>query len=234
MASVTDGDGNLGRREALSLFGLVIAAAACGSATTHGVAASTTSRSAPSTGGVAPTGRHSTTTGTPATNIVAGRNAALNHAILSEDAKGFNGRWNGDWSIAGGARGTVAGTVTIDPDARTLTAIVDPGIAVLGQPNLPGFRVEGSVDSFVYNSNTGAFHIVQSTPVGIATLESLDGIGSGTFRLTVTNIPKHLSVQRVVATGVANRGGQIPIQFAITHANGAVQHGTATLKPVGR
>ncbi len=128
----------------------------------------------------------------------------------------------------------VSGTVTIDPDARTLTAIVDPGIAALGDPPLPGFRVEGSVDSFVYNADTGAFHIVQTTPVGTATLQSVEGIGSGTFRLTMSEIPKHLSVRRVVATGVANRAGQIPVQFTITHANGTTQRGAVTLEPLGR
>ena len=224
-------DSTLGRREALSLFGLIIAAAAC-SGSGKGVTSPTPSSTLAPTRGRGPTVAGTTTSAPPA--VVRGRNAALDHAILADDAPGYNGRWRGEWSIVGGSSGVISGTVTIDPDARTLTAIFDPGIALLGGSPLPGFRVEGSVDSFVYDANTGAFHIVQTTPVGVATLESAQGIGSGTFKLTGTSIPKHVNVERVVATGVVNRAGRIPVQFTITRTDGVTQTGSMTLAPVGR
>ncbi len=235
--------GTVGRREALSLFALVVVAAACGTSGSSGgdgeAGSSTTDRSATTSSrspGSSPPAAIAPTTAAPTTSttVVRGRNAALDHDILAEDARGFNGRWRGAWSVVGGGSGVISGDVTIDPDARTLVAVVDPGVAVLGGAPLPGFTVRGSVDSFVYDGQTGAFHIRQTTPVGVAALDSVGGMGSGTFKLTVTDIPSHLDVRSFVATGRANQGGVIPTDFTIVRADGTSHHGSVTFAPVGR
>jgi hypothetical protein len=226
----------VGRREALSLFGLVALAAACGSSGQRGgtsASSSVTTRAPGSVAPPAPTSAAALST-TTSTTVVRGHNAALDHEILALDARGFNGRWRGAWSLGGGGSGEISGNVTIDPDARTLVAVIDPGIAVLGGAPLPGFTVRGSVDSFVYDGQTGEFHIRQTTPVGVAALDSVRGMGSGTFKLTVTNIPAHLDVRSVVATGRANQGGVIPTEFTILRTDGTAQHGSVTFSQPGR
>jgi hypothetical protein len=228
--------GPLERREFLGLLGF-LALAACSSSTKKaapGASTSTTARGVPPT--IGPTTTRPTTTGPPSTRIeapsttvVAGSNAALDRATLASDAGTYNGAWHGTWAIDGGPSADVAGTITIDPDARTLTATVAAGARILGGDPLPKITISGSVDSFVYSADTGAFRIRQTTPVGVATLTN--GDGPGAFVLSVVDIPGHPDIAEFRATGVANRPDAIPVRFEVHTTGGIVRTGSVTLQP---
>jgi hypothetical protein len=194
----------LERREFLSLLGFLALAACSSSAkkSSPGSSAITSTRS--SSEAIPPTtGPRSTRIEAPSTTVIARSNTALDKATLAGDADTYNGTWHGTWAIDGGPRADVAGTITIDPNARTLTATVEPGGRILGLDALPKFTIHGSVDSFVYNADTGAFRITQTTPVGVATLTN--GDGPGAFVLRVVDIPGHRDIAEFRATGVATR-----------------------------
>jgi hypothetical protein len=220
----------LERREFLSLLGF-LALAACSSSAKNsspGPSATTSpnssSRSIPAT-----TGPASTRIEAPTTTVVPGSNTGLDKATLASDAGTYNGAWHGTWAIDGGPRADVAGTITIDPDARTLTATVEPGGRIVGGEVLPKFTIHGSVDSFVYNADTGAFRITQTTPAGVATLTN--GDGPGAFVLRVVDIPGHRDIAEFRATGVANRPDAIPVRFEVHATDGTVRTGSVTLLP---
>lgn len=220
--------GPLERREFLGLLGFLALAACSSSAkkSAPGPSAitSTTARGAPLT----TTGPPSTIE-SPTTTVVAGSNAALDRATLASDAGTYNGGWHGTWTIDGGESADVAGTITIDPDARTLTATVQAGARMLGGDPLPKITISGSVDSFVYNADTGAFRIRQTTPVGVATLTN--GDGPGAFVLSVVDIPGHPDIVEFRATGVANRPDAIPVRFEVYTTGGTVRTGSVTFRP---
>jgi hypothetical protein len=223
-------DRRLERREFIGLVGF-LALAACSSSSGAKKSAPLPGTTSPPNSGTTPptTVTPSSGNAAPSTTVVPGSNAALDHAILVSDAGTYNGRWHGTWTIDAGPRGEVAGTITIDPDARTLAAVVESGGAILGGDAIPTFTITGSVDSFVYNADTGAFRISQTTPVGDATLT--DGDGFGAFVLSVVDIPGHPDVAEFRATGVANRPDAIPVRFEVHATDGTVRTGSVTLQP---
>jgi hypothetical protein len=218
------------RREFIGLVGF-LALAACGSSakkSASGSGATTTSQTRPAPPSTAVASATTTLPAAP-TTVVPGSNKGLDHATLVSDAGSYNGAWHGNWALDRGAQGEVSGTITIDPDARTLVAVVDDGGNILGGAAIPKFTITGSVDSFVYNVDTGAFRIRQKTPVGQATLTN--GTGPGAFALSVSDIPGHPDVKEFRATGVANRPDAIPVQFEIHATDGTVRTGSVTFHP---
>lgn len=149
-----------------------------------------------------------------------GSNKNIDHDILVSDADGYNGTWSGDWIVGGATLGTVTASVTIDPDARTLTVAVSVtgDIAQDGVAIAP-FTVDGSVDSYIY-SDDGMFSIGKQTALGNATISNGGQIGSGLFQLGLTGVIGHPTISRFDAEGRANLADEIPTTFTITRSNG--------------
>ena len=220
-------DPEVTRRWILALLsGALLAAcsssAKSGSSSVGGTTAATEASTAPVS--------TSATTGTTAapsttsTAVVLGSNKNITAQLLTQNAKGYNGSWSAAWSVPSfGTSGTISGLVTIDPTARTLTAMITVTGDLLhdGVPVAP-FTVDGSVDSYTY-ADDGTFAIHKSTPVGDATLTSVGGMGTGQFLLKVVNIPSHPKVASFEATGVANRAGVIPTTVKVTFADGTTE-----------
>jgi hypothetical protein len=217
------------RRDFLGLVGF-LALAACSSSSNR--SSNPDSRASTSSSSrVSPTSRVAPTTSieSPSTTVVFGSNHALDRATLASDAESYNGAWHGTWAIEDGPSAEVGGTIKIDPDARTLDAMVEYGGRILGGDAIPAFTIKGDVDSFAYDAETGAFRIHQTTPVGTATLTN--GNGPGAFVLSVVDIPNHSNVAQFRATGVANRPDAIPVQFEVHATDGTVRTGSITFHP---
>lgn len=198
------------------------ASASSATSTAATAAASSTPTTSPPTSPPPPTSTPTTAA------VVPGSNKNLTREILADDARGYNGSWVATWRLDPfGTAGSFSGVSTIDPDARTLKARLTIGGDLLHDGvTIPPIEVDGSVDSYTYDDN-GTFRIDKTLPVGQATISSGRGIGSGEFTLTITDLPDHPSVSRFEATGVANRGGEIPITFVITFADGSEAQGSA-------
>jgi hypothetical protein len=151
-----------------------------------------------------------------------GSNKNITKDILMEDARGYNGAWSGEWvADSAGKLGTVRVQVTIDPEARTLTAdFTIEGDLLQDGISIGPFSVSGSADYYTY-SDEGVFSIHKQTPLGDATLANGGNIGSGKFILQLSKVTGHAGVSGVRAEGVANRGGEIPTTFTITRSDGS-------------
>ena len=241
MAEVSAWEDTLSRRTAIAtLLGVLITA--CGGGSRSGPSAAAPATTTPSattaaTGGSTPaaptTAAPATLSGVaPTTAVVRGANAYVTTAVLTDNAHSYNGRWSGAWKEPGsGLSGTVTGTVAIDPTARTYTLAVTIGADFLPGEALPTATGQLSVDAYTYDGNTGSFAIHQTTPLGKATVTSVGGIGTGTFKLVLTEIPGHTDVASIECTGVAYKPDEIPVDVTVRFQDGTSKMGHLSLTP---
>jgi hypothetical protein len=219
-------DAEVSRRRLLTVLGAALLAA-CGGATrkssqTEGTSPTSETITSP------PTSEADTVSApTTAVPVVPGSNSNITDEILTLDARGCDGSWSATWRNDRSATpATITGAVTIDPNARTLTAHISVAGDLLGDGvAIPAFSVGGSVDSYTY-ADDGTFAIDKATPVGDATMTSVGGMGTGQFHLKVVNIPSHPTVTSFEASGTANRAGVIPATLTVTFTDGTKATGT--------
>lgn len=219
----------LSRRTALgALLGLLIAA--CGSGGGASKATSSASPTSPASGSTSSPPASSSAPSTT-TAIVPGSNTNVTHEVLLSDAGSYDGAWKGAWTEAeSGLSGTITGSVTIDPDARTYTAEVALGAAFLPGATVAPFTVTVSADSYTYGDD-GSFSLSGTTPLGNATISSDQGIGTGTFKLHIEDVPGHTDVKSLDFSGVTIRPAEIPVDFTVTFKDATSASGHISFTP---
>lgn len=220
------------RRTALgALLALVIAACSDSSTTPVHSAGSPPGSQPPSETGT-PSATTSTVTPSASATYVRGSNQALTKAVLTGNARAYNGSWRGAFTeSASGSSGTITGGLTIDPAARTFAARVSAISNLLPGTPLPPLTLTVNADSYMYDGDTGSFSVTVHTDLGTATVYADQGIGTGTFKLRLENIPGHTDVARIEASGIAFRPNKIPVAFTVVFTDGHRVSGQLAFTP---